>query len=111
MVKLNPTVKTAWLEALQSGKYKQGRHVLKSHGEHCCLGVLCELHQLHTGVNGWETGPNGRYELYLGSAGSVPEPVRCWSGLTYNVAVELTVLNDRRGLSFKQIAGYIRRYL
>lgn len=38
-----------WVKALRSGKYKQGKHALKTetkHGtQHCCLGVLCELYQ------------------------------------------------------------------
>lgn len=32
-----------WIEALRSGKYKQGRSRLKHAGRHCCLGVLCEV--------------------------------------------------------------------
>lgn len=33
-----------WADALESGKYKQGRHRLKSsENTFCCLGVLCDL--------------------------------------------------------------------
>ena len=45
---MNPEVKEKWLEALRSGKYKQGRNVLCSVNEngdrtYCCLGVLSEI--------------------------------------------------------------------
>ena len=32
-----------WIEALRSGKYKQGKGFLKKGDCHCCLGVLCEV--------------------------------------------------------------------
>lgn len=32
-------VKTTWLKALRSGKYKQGEGFLKFNNEYCCLGV------------------------------------------------------------------------
>lgn len=38
-----------WLEALRSGRFIQGNGALKSMvnkvTQHCCLGVLCELHK------------------------------------------------------------------
>ena len=37
-----------WLEALRSGKYKQGRRFLRNNGEFCCLGVLCDINMLGT---------------------------------------------------------------
>ena len=38
---MDATIKTAWLEALRSGKYNQGRGRLKTvKGNYCCLGVL-----------------------------------------------------------------------
>ena len=32
-----------WVEALRSGKYKQGKYRLKTNDYHCCLGVLCDV--------------------------------------------------------------------
>lgn len=32
-----------WIEALRSGKYKQGKGYLKRNDEYCCLGVACEI--------------------------------------------------------------------
>lgn len=35
-----------WVKALRSGKYKQGKGMLKSKdGEYCCLGVACDLYR------------------------------------------------------------------
>jgi hypothetical protein len=36
-------IKKRWVEALRSGKYKQGKDYLCRDGDFCCLGVLCEL--------------------------------------------------------------------
>ena len=38
-------LKKAWVEALRSGKYKQGRLALydKHNESYCCLGVLCKV--------------------------------------------------------------------
>lgn len=48
---MNPTLKKQWIEALRSGKYRQGRGSLRSEsGEYCCLGVLCDL----VDPDGWE---------------------------------------------------------
>lgn len=33
----------AWVAALRSGVYPQGRHALRSKGRYCVLGVLCDL--------------------------------------------------------------------
>lgn len=32
-----------WAKALRSGRYKQGRQVLREGDKHCCLGVLCRI--------------------------------------------------------------------
>jgi hypothetical protein len=37
-------LRTAWIEALRSGKYKQTKEKLRSrNGAMCCLGVLCDV--------------------------------------------------------------------
>lgn len=79
--KMNPEVKTRWLEALRSGKFKQGLKSLFSpasstdvgEGSYCCLGVLCEIEGalvrvgdgVHRGVRISEAGVEGdRTEYY-----------------------------------------------
>lgn len=43
MIKLDPAIKARWLEALRSGRYRQGSRGLNwDDREFCCLGVLCE---------------------------------------------------------------------
>lgn len=41
--KLKPEIKAAWLTALRSGEYEQGRGALNRGGKFCCLGVLCDV--------------------------------------------------------------------
>lgn len=37
-------IRDKWVAALRSGKYKQGKHVLRTKdGNYCCLGVLKEI--------------------------------------------------------------------
>ena len=37
-------LKTKWLEALRSGRYRQGKWALRNSDEtYCCLGVLCDI--------------------------------------------------------------------
>lgn len=40
---MNPEWKKKWVEALRSGKYKQGKEALCFGDKYCCLGVLCEI--------------------------------------------------------------------
>lgn len=41
---MNQEIKAKWLEALRSGRYKQGVGCLRSDkDEYCCLGVLCDV--------------------------------------------------------------------
>jgi hypothetical protein len=89
---MNPEKKTAWLEALRSGDYAQGRNRLavrpwsadgNTAPKYCCLGVLCDL-AVKDGVGEWEDlrgafeyrGPDGKgAEYYL------PLSVVRWAGL------------------------------
>lgn len=40
---MDPEWKAKWVEALRSGKYKQGQYKLRDEDQFCCLGVLCDL--------------------------------------------------------------------
>lgn len=88
---MNPEVKAAWLEALRSGRYEQGRSQLRNDREtdgvvrFCCLGVLCDLHSKggegHWGqpeVSGW-TRYYSRGEDARGA--DLPQRVMLWAGL------------------------------
>ena len=43
-----------WLQALESGKYKQGTGVLRNNDKFCCLGVACDVSK----VGEWEEPQN-----------------------------------------------------
>lgn len=51
-------IKTMWLEALRSGKYRQAQGRLQRQTENgigfCCLGVLCDLEVKRTPSSFWE---------------------------------------------------------
>lgn len=52
---MNQDVKGAWLAALRSGEYQQGRGQLRDQsGRMCCLGVLCDLHH-KAGLGAWHS--------------------------------------------------------
>lgn len=51
---MSPELKEKWVAALRSGKYKQGKKVLRTYeNTFCCLGVLCDI----ANPNGWEPAP------------------------------------------------------
>ncbi len=127
--KMNPEVKTAWVAALRSGEYKQGRDRLickigEDKFEHCCLGVLCELAvraevvqrlDLGDGLFAYKAVHSRFVEKF-----SPPPEVSDWAGVAVSEWYSkngntrghgLMGLNDRRGLSFAQIADVIEEEL
>lgn len=119
-------IRRAWVEALRSGKFKQGKSSLcrKSDvgiDEYCCLGVLCELAE-HQGITkSGRTGVLSNKKYYgLGNRRDwnyLPPEVIKWAGLcTQNGTfhgnstdfdeTNLTRLNDS-GVSFEEIASTI----
>lgn len=105
-----------WVEALRSGKYKQGKHALRSGDKFCCLGVLCNLHaEDHPKIAAKEDDPTE----YLGDSSLLANPVRQWAGmLTEDGSLDesiricqlsfgsLAQANDN-GVAFTQIADWI----
>jgi hypothetical protein len=129
---LKPEIKTLWLEALRSGRYKQGFYRLKSGGDNfCCLGVLCDLYIQETGQGRWDTHPETGPEAFrffpnsifpnssIGSVdssiGTPPPQVSSWAGehLDSWVVGEHTLqfYNDSEHLTFHQIADLIEKHL
>jgi hypothetical protein len=106
-----------WIEALRSGKYKQGKGYLaamKKDGstEYCCLGVACEVAIEHGAKvpkkrkeNEWAYGNQMR-------TGFMPKEVVEWFGLPdWNPVVSNLALSEWNddGVSFKRIATMIER--
>lgn len=100
-------VAKAWTEALRSGKYEQGHHrlrreVIDGH-VYCCLGVLCDISNLHT----WNSQTYG-----VPSEGLLPQTVQNWSGMkTKNGGniPKIRTLSEQNdfGHTFDQIADFI----
>lgn len=120
MMKLDPGVKAKWVEALRSGKYKQGRYNLHYKDAYCCLGVLCEV----AVAEGVVTSAKRQLESYhtceeVGYTAELytllpPPEVITWAGLSSRNGVfgtrdrlfSLASMNDA-GLPFVRIAEAI----
>ncbi len=113
---MNPEVKKIWIEALLSGKYKQGKNSLLHADRYCCLGVLCDLHS-KTGQGEWiDDNITKRYrdkqdEWDVASC-ILPAVVVKWAGVPetgeYGDYQSLASDNDC-GKPFKKIAEIIER--
>lgn len=113
-----------WLDALRSGKYRQGREYLNRGGNYCCLGVAAKA----VFDADWVTVPAVRA---LGAAGgpckglpdpqafteevdtewvdtvSLPLPMLQALGLSEAAQDDLMQANDTDRLSFREIANMI----
>lgn len=132
-------IKNRWVEALRSGKYKQGQNVLHQSYEgqndsFCCLGVLCDLAAKDGAVHKSKSStydPKLSTYRYDTSASGLSSDMRTWSGVAssegrINVTYEdnpldipfddvrgytfLSVLNDRQNFTFEEIANVIEHY-
>lgn len=115
-------IKTKWLEALRSGKYKQGQIHLRTGDNFCCLGVLCELARQEKVVKTEESyqigGDDTLLYYYGGNDSFLPEEVMDWADLDSNDPEvhstlpniygfrSLSELNDSN-VSFNEIADLI----
>ena len=107
---LNPEVKQAWIEALTSGEYERGRGYLRVNAKFCCLGVLCDLHSKDNKEFAWVKGLFNTF-TYDECEGRLPTSVSEWVGVSEDdsssFSSNLGWLNDRRGLTFRELAEYI----
>ncbi len=112
---MNQEIKQAWIEALRSGEYQQGRGQLRDQkGRMCCLGVLCDLHR-KAGLGEWEEG------WYKNETSALPKVVVDWAGLPdFNPDVgdyPIALYNDGRDggslrpHTFAEIAYLIEEHL
>lgn len=112
---MNKEVKTKWLKALRSKKAKQIDGTLKEIDDdgnvagHCCLGVLCEIHQVsHPGFK-WRGDATPTYGAKHASDSTLTKTVRSWAGLSIAACEKLVELNDEDKFTFRQIANYISK--
>lgn len=134
MKDINKELVRQWVEALRSGKYKQGRSALRNiDNEFCCLGVLCEISKDTLNID-WELGLHDidNHDIYLMDKNGGVLPDKVWNYLgreatDYKVKISITnsklpssivdgylgnsiyliTLNDVYRLSFGQIADII----
>lgn len=118
---LDPEKKKAWVEALRSGKYLQGKYALRTKDNHfCCLGVAVEAMDL----GGWADPALDPVEAqifdptkYVGefvtgqtNQNRMPPQTRDLIGLDVLDHDVLIGMNDN-GKTFGEIADYIERKL
>jgi hypothetical protein len=100
---MNQEIKQKWVEALRSGKYKQGHGTLKRYGKYCCLGVLCSVVKTKNWVGGKFLPDHVQEKAGL----TVAYPtVRTRDGINQSLAN----LNDI-GMPFSEIADLIEAQL
>lgn len=115
-------IKKQWVEALRSGKYKQGTgRLCDTRGKKlkfCCLGVLFDIAGGEVDGKwvrdnnklGWlAKTPNLLFEE--AELGHLPKDFREFCELEHNQISELISLNDIERVSFKEIANWIGKNL
>lgn len=126
----NPTVDEVvnlWCEALESGRYEQGKkrlcYIEKNEPKYCCLGLLCEV-AIQNGLPLNKRIEGEEYSLYKvayygeNDSALLPKEVVKWAKLKNNGGDfydgekynSLYSLNDSFGKSFKEIAEIIREH-
>ena len=111
--KMDQEFKPEWLEALRSGKYKQGRKNLRNNRGYCCLGVACEV----AGIPRQKVNSYKSQYIFQGSTydapviGTVAHPPSNWKGLSDAAIDHLIEMNDTIKASFSEIADWVEQNL
>lgn len=110
-----------WVEALRSGRYKQGRQTLRQKKDnvirYCCLGVACNVYKRVTGRGKWITTDVSGTHSFHGQMGVLPGSVADWLGLddvNPNLLgdIKASSANDTYNWTFEAIADAIEaKYL
>lgn len=93
---MDKNIKKLWVEALRSGKYKQGKNylhrVIDGENRFCCLGVLCKIADLAAK----EISANKYSYSYAGveSTSRLPTGFDAKVKLTFEEQTLLTGMND-----------------
>lgn len=101
-------LKHQWVNALRSGKYRQGRrHLCARDNAFCCLGVLADI-----GLEAdWILVPGGFRWQIAGCDQEFDAKTLRRLGLTDEHAVMLITMNDIERNSFHEIADWIESHL
>lgn len=118
-------LKDAWVSALRSREYAQGKGMLRNcEGEYCCLGVLGEV-LVKTGQAKFEPRRTGRSMFWLESTDppenyggipdrsgvKIPPALRDKIELPIYAQSRLVDMNDNEGQDFYTIAAFIEENL
>lgn len=98
-------IKDQWASALESGDYQQIQGAMRVEDKFCPLGVLCNL---HAQVFGGIAQDQKEKSMYMGHTADLPYGVLHWSGLEDEQEDLIIDWNDRKRLSFQEIATLIR---
>lgn len=107
---MNRKIRSLWIKALESGRYKQARTRLvvkkNKHYSYCCLGVLCRVAGARFSQDGVPSlGDMHNADLEGRLADAFLDHVKL-SDLDQS---ELIRLNDTEKATFKDIAKWIRK--
>jgi hypothetical protein len=103
-----------WVAALRSGKYKQGKGLLRDrHNNYCCLGVLCEILDTPHSLGAYSGYYYYQDETQTAYATILPKTVQSRAGMVSDRGdlpgmSPLSELNDI-GTPFTEIADIIER--
>lgn len=100
-------LRARWVEALRSGRYRQGKQRLKltdagGNISYCCLGVACDI----VDPTKWALTYGPRFWSYGADTIMLPDSIERLYGLTHKDQQELMALNDS-DKTFDTIAAYI----
>ena len=111
---MNKKLATKWVNALRSGKFKQGKqHLLNEEGRYCCLGVLgtiCKVPKTtlrEMGALEDDLAVKCTIKTSLGTP-SDDNKVKVQVGNTFKEFWSLAAANDS-GASFRSIARWIEK--
>lgn len=104
---MDKDIKAFWVDALRSGKYKQGKSFLSYDKKFCCLGVLCDVmaHPL------WEHDWDCAAQIMLDDPWEIPPELRKKCKITRREQTKLIDLNDEENKTFPEIADWIEENL
>lgn len=120
-IRMDPELKTRWVEALRSGEYEQGVSRLKytpngGTSSYCCLGVLSELCGVPQETDIWDGEARFQFPGHMGRS-FIEMPPSEWmveKGISRENGKMLADMNDGSGIyngehqSFELIADYIQ---
>lgn len=106
---MDSELKTRWIKALESGKYKKGTHYLCENDNYCCLGVLADIENLFDNFS-----IENEKKSIKGHLSLLPQDIANYYGLGpkngSTFQLDLAMINDRTD-TFDEVIEYIKETL